>query len=83
VTLVIQRLRRLLRRLKRRPSLSEAKRRRLEDWARTRLRLGSSDRMGDVIAVAARLIGAGVDSDDAVKTAMRIADEVAEETRHG
>ena len=80
---MIDRLRHVLRRLTRRPSISAAERQRLEDWARTRLRLGSSDPTGDVIAVAARLIEAGVDRDDAVKTAMRIAHEVAEEACHG
>jgi len=76
---VIDRLRRALRRLTAAPSLSAAERHRLEEWARARFRFGASDPTGDVIAVAARLIEAGVDRDEATKTAVRIAHEVAEE----
>ena len=69
-------LRRALRRFTGRPVLADAERRRLEEWARLRFRLGSSDPVGDVIAASARLMEAGLDRNEAIETVLRIVREV-------
>lgn len=60
-------------------SLAEAERRKLEDWVRLRLSVASSDATSHVIAATARLTEAGMDTDEAVDTVRRIADELNDE----
>ena len=65
------------------PPLPEAERLRLEAWVRLRFQLASSDPTAQIIAAAGRLIDAGIDPDDAVKTVLRIADETAGRSDRG
>ncbi len=60
----------------RRSEVSEDERRRLEDWVRLRLQLDDRDPMAVLIGAVGRLMGAGMDAEAAVATALRINDEL-------
>ena len=72
-------IRRVLRRLTGSRAPTEAERLKLESWVRLRFRLASTDPTSHVIAAASRLTEAGLDTDEAVDTVLRIADEVSRE----
>lgn len=76
-------IRRVLRRLTGSRPPTEAERLKLESWVRLRFHLASTDSTSHVIAAASRLTEAGLDTDEAVDTVLRIADEVSREERNG
>jgi hypothetical protein len=61
--------------LRRWRGLNAEERRRLEDWARLRLRLLSADPMIAIIGAVARLTDAGMSVNDATDTVLRILHE--------
>jgi hypothetical protein len=65
----------LLRGWRRASGPSDDERQRLEDWVRLRFRLAASDPMIAIIGAVGRLTDAGMTTDDATDTVLRILHE--------